>query len=215
MALDRWKLSSDWLACTAPSGSTAELSPSHATTIEVVAEHDGARESLERFIEARFAVAYGARVTHFSRHLVGLRDPARQWHASAGYSPARDGPLFLEHYLGEPIERVLAHRCPEPVARERVVEVGNLAATSAGMGRELMAATVRHLHDAGFTWVVFTATRELRSLFLRLGVPLISIAPADPSRLSDRGASWGRYYAHDPHVMATDLAAAVRVGKAR
>ena len=215
MALDRWELSSGGAAGADATVSLPQSSPKHAATLEVITERDGARGSLERFIEARFAAAYGARVTHFSRHLVGMRDPSRRWHASAGYTPARDGPLFLESYLVEPIERILAHRCDGPVARDRVVEVGNLAATSAGMGLELVAATVRHLHDAGYAWVVFTATRELRNLFSRLGVPLISIATADPARLSDRGASWGRYYAHDPHVMATDLAAAVRVGRAR
>ena len=215
MALDQGESFSGSSTCTDPSASKTPYRPNHVGALEVVAKGDDDRESLERFIGARFAAAYGAQVTHFSRHLVGLRDASRGWHASAGYSPARDGALFLESYLAEPIERILTQRCRGPVVRERIVEVGNLAATSAGMGRELMAATVRHLHDAGYGWVVFTATRELRNMFTRLGVPLIAVATADPARLPDRGASWGRYYAHDPQVMATDLAAAVRVGRPR
>jgi hypothetical protein len=183
--------------------------------LEIVTEPGSARTSLERFIGARFAAAYDAQVTHFGRHLVGLRDPSRRWRASAGYTAARDGPLFLESYLTESIELALARACPGPVERDRIVEVGNLAATSAGGGRELMAETVSHLHDAGYAWVVFTATRELRNLFSRLRVPLQSIALADPARLADRGASWGRYYAHDPHVMAVALAAAVQIGRSR
>ena len=47
------------------------------------------RSSLEAFIAARYAAAYGARVEHFCVHLVGL--PAATgsaWRAGVGYTPA-------------------------------------------------------------------------------------------------------------------------------
>ena len=109
-----------------------------------------------------------------------------------------------------PIEQALSERKGGALDRDHIVEVGNLAATSAGSGRALVAAMGRHLHRDGFAWVVFTATRELRNSFGRLGLPLASIARADPARLPDRGESWGRYYDHDPMVVAGDLVEAAR-----
>ena len=50
--------------------------------------------------------------------------------------------------------------------------------------------------------MVFTATRELRNSFRRLGLNPLRLARADPARLPDGGANWGSYYEHDPLVMA-------------
>jgi hypothetical protein len=175
--------------------------------LEVVQEREGARPSLEGFVAARFAAAYDAQVTHFCRHLVGARERGGGWHAAAGYTPAKAESLFLEHYLDEPVERLLARRHGSRVRRERIVEVGNLAATSPGMGRLLITALGVELHRAGYTWVVFTATREIRNAFTRLQLPLTKLVVANPSRLPDKGDTWGNYYAHDPHVMAGYLPA--------
>lgn len=164
------------------------------------------RSSLEAFIAARYATAYGARVDHFCLHLVGL--PAatgRAWRAGVGYTPAAASELYLEHYLDRPIEDAIASATGSLVAREDVVEVGNLASTSAGAAREIIVAMRAHLAQAGFTWVTFTATRELRNSFARLGLRLVDLGRADPARLPDGGAAWGRYYAHDPVVVAGAL----------
>ena len=210
MALNSLALFSGW-STRADTPAGPEVLQKRSASLEAVTKHDRDRALLETFIKARFAAAYGADITHFCPYLVGTRDPAGRWHASAGYTPARDGPLYIENYFEEPIELVLGGHCATPITRDHVVEVGNLAATSAGIGRELIIALARHLHEAGFVWVVFTATRELRNSFSRLGVPLISIARADPTCLHDRGVSWGCYYAHDPQVMAGDIPAAIQI----
>ena len=62
------------------------------------------RPALERFIAERFRQAYGAQVSHFCAHLLGLRDAAGKWQAAAGYTPAASGALYLEHYLDRPVE---------------------------------------------------------------------------------------------------------------
>jgi len=90
------------------------------------------------------------------------------------------------------------------------VEVGNLAAASAGMARALIPQLARHLHRLGYRWVAFTATRALRNSFHRLGLRPLPIAPADPSRLQDGGASWGSYYSQEPQVMAGRIALGLR-----
>lgn len=167
----------------------------------------GQRRALERFIAERFQLAYGARISHFCAHLLGMRDPHGTWLAAAGYTAAASGALFLEQYLERPVEQLLAAAAARPVARERIAEVGNLAAAAPGMGRAFIPALGRHLHALGYRWVVFTATRGLRNAFGRLRLEPLLLAPALPSRLADGGAAWGSYYAHDPTVMGGRIAA--------
>jgi hypothetical protein len=180
----------------------AVLNRRAAARLEPVHRTHPQRTSFEHFIAARFHRAYGARVAHFSPHLLGVRDALARWQASSGYTPAGGRPLFLEQYLDRPIQDSLAGGIGRPVAREGIVEVGNLAAVSAGMARTLIPLLARHLHRLGYEWVVFTATRELRNSFRRLGLNPLRLARADPARLPDGGANWGSYYEHDPLVMA-------------
>jgi hypothetical protein len=164
------------------------------------------RRSFEQFIAERFSRAYGARLTHFLPHLLGVKDGLGRWQAAAGYAAAGVQPLFLEQYLEQPIERALADEVGREIPRNSIVEVGNLAADSAGMARALIPQLARHLHRMGYRWVAFTATRALRNSFRRLGLRPLHIAEADPARLPDRGASWGSYYDQDPVVMAGRIA---------
>ena len=167
------------------------------------------RASCEDFIVARFERAYGARVASFSPYLLGVRDALGRWRAASGYTPADGRTLFLEQYLDLPIERILARR-GYAVGRASIVEVGNLAATSVGMARTLIPLLARHLHRLRYEWVVFTATRELRNTFARLGLHPLTLSAADPARLADGGASWGSYYAMEPVLMAGRISHALR-----
>jgi hypothetical protein len=167
------------------------------------------RASCEDFIAARFDRAYGARVASFSPYLLGVRDALGRWRAAAGYTPAAGRRLFLEQYLDLPIEQALAQR-GHAVERTSIVEVGNLAATSIGMARTLIPLLASHLHRLRYEWVVFTATRELRNTFARLGLRPLAVATAEPSRLADGGATWGSYYAMDPVLMAGRISHGVR-----
>ncbi|MGD9952835.1 MAG: thermostable hemolysin [Burkholderiales bacterium] len=168
------------------------------------------RAGFEAFIAARFARAYGARLTHFLPHLLGVRDALHRWQAAAGYAAAGVQELFLEQYLDAPVELAIARAAGRPVSRNDVVEVGNLAAVSAGMARALIPLLARHLHRMGYRWVSFTATRPLRNSFHRLGLRPLALAAADPARLPDGGASWGSYYAQDPVVMAGRIVLGLR-----
>jgi hypothetical protein len=172
-----------------------------------------ARAAFEHFIAARFGRAYGARVTHFLPHLLGVRDGLARWQAAAGYAAAGVQALFLEQYLDGPIELTLAATLGRPVARAGIVEVGNLAAISAGMARALIPLLARHLHRLGYRWVAFTATRALRNTFHHLGLRPLRLTRADPARLPDGGASWGTYYDHEPVVMAGKISLGLHAGE--
>jgi hypothetical protein len=182
-------------------------------SLEPVYRTHPARGAFENFIAARFGRAYGARVTHFLPHLLGVRDGLDRWQASAGYAAADAQPLFLEQYLDRPIERVISAVLGRSVARAGIVEVGNLAAVSAGMARAIVPQLCRHLQRLGYSWVAFTATRALRNTFQRLGLHPLPLAPADPARLPDGGANWGTYYDQDPVVMAGKVSHGVRAGE--
>jgi hypothetical protein len=78
------------------------------------------------------------------------------------------------------------------------------------MARALIPALARHLHRLGYAWVTFTATRALRNTFHRLGIRPLALAPANPARLEDGGASWGSYYAQDPLVVAAPVSHGLR-----
>ena len=161
-----------------------------------------ARAELERFIAERFNSAYGATVAHFCAHLLGMRDAAGAWQAAAGYTPAASGALYLEHYLERPVEIVLSSALDTNVPRSRIVEVGNLASAARGFGGRFLPALRRYLLELDYSWVVFTATREVRGILRHLAFEARPLAAASPERLPDGGAGWGTYYAHDPNVMA-------------
>lgn len=178
--------------------------------LEPVPRSHPQRAAFEQFIAKRFLRAYGASVSHFLPNLLGVRDGLAQWQAAAGYAAAQAQELFLEQYLDRPVEQTLAAALGRPVTREGVVEVGNLAAASAGMARALIPELARHLHRLGYRWVVFTATHALRNSFKRLGLQPLPLAIADPARLPDGGKSWGSYYTQDPRVMAGRIALGLR-----
>ncbi|WP_428419684.1 thermostable hemolysin [Methylibium sp.] len=175
---------------------------------------DPGRPQVEAFIRRVYAERYGAQVRQFAPVLVSLREgegSAASVVAAAGYRIATQ-PLFLEHYLDEPIERVLARQTEqtEQPARERIAEVGHLAATRAGEGQRLILRLAQHLAGLRVEWVVSTLTEELRHLFTRMGVVPTALGPADPARLGDGARDWGRYYEHHPVVLAGSLPLAMR-----
>jgi hypothetical protein len=187
---------------------------SRGLRLEPVSQAHPHRPSFERFIADRFARSYGARVTHFLPHLLGMRDALSRWQVAAGYRCAEHAPLFLEQYLDAPAEVVLERALGVAVPRAELVEVGNLSAVCAGTARALIPAFARHLHRLGYRWVVYTATREVRNSFRRLGLKPAELARADPARLADGGADWGSYYERDPRVMAGRIEHGIRAGTA-
>jgi hypothetical protein len=159
------------------------------------------RKETEAFISAVFAKHYGADVSAFAPNLLLLEQHDRII-AATGWRAACDESLFLERYLDLPIEQAMAQLADQPVARERIVEVGNLAAEKAGSSLHIILALARHLDRLGYEWVVFTATQELIGIFSRLGLPLLALAPADPARIGDEAKHWGSYYDTGPIIVA-------------
>jgi hypothetical protein len=165
------------------------------------------RQAAERFVSTCFKQHYGADIRHFMPLLMSLSDQHDEVKAVLGFRYADQDPLFLEHYLERPIEQLLAAKLKIPVDRSRLVEVGNLAVTTAGGGRWLITALTAYLSSTGSEWALFTIGPVLANAFCRMGLELIDIAEARQESLPvDEQPHWGSYYAQKPRVMAGNIA---------
>ena len=160
-------------------------------------------ERILEFVQQRFALHHDARIEQLLPWQCTLSDEQGTLLASAGFKPASDGPLFLEHYLESPVEQQLASALQQPVLRDDILEVGNLAALD-GHGRLLILALVQYLVEQRYRYVAFTATDQVRALFRSLGLQPHFLQSARRD-LVPQPERWGRYYDHDPKVVAGDI----------
>ena len=168
---------------------------------------DGDRQMTEGFIQEVFRKRYGANVNEFLPTLVCLKNAAQEPVAALGFQGAGKHALFLECYLQEPVESLLAAHTGSAVDRGRIVEVGNLALGRPGSAREIIALVTGMLHAVDVEWVVFTTGPLLANSFRRLGLPLLDLGPAEITALPPKQrAKWGSYYEQGPRVMAGCLA---------
>lgn len=155
------------------------------------------------FVRQQFARHHGAQIDTLLPWQCALLNGKAQLVASVGLRSAVAGPLFLEHYLPQPVEQQLAQVLQRPVARHEILEVGNLAATS-GHARLLFMAMANYLAGERFRYVVFTATDRVQEIVAQLGLPALFLADARAERVPvpDR---WGSYYLRTPKVLAGEI----------
>lgn len=158
------------------------------------------RLGAEEFVRLTFARSYGAHLSSFYPLLLGIRHAQGDYAAVAGVRPAGSEPLFLEHYVGAPVETMLG------VDRARIVEIGNLSPAGAGQARWLICMISAFLTGAGFFYVVFTAVPRLSNAFRRMGLPLRRLGDGRahllPAGMAD---NWGTYYESEPGVFCGDI----------
>jgi len=193
-------------SCVAPDVTPLIVELDEAVTLYRCAASDAGRHELESAVVATFHRSYGATVNSFYPDLLGFRGEGGV-RAVVGYRDGTAAQLFSEQYLDVRAETSITRHLRRGVHRDQIVEVGNLALRESGHARWVIAATTVFLHAAGYRWVVFTAVRNLINAFQRLGLRPVVMAQADPQRLSDGGASWGRYYDAAPLVCAGDITA--------
>ena len=160
------------------------------------------RAELESFIHQVFAHAYGADIKHYLPQLLSLRGKAGELLAVCGFRRGTDKPLFLEQYLGKPVEQAIQETLGVTVDREQLIEVGNLAIGNPRHSRSLLAAVSLYLHTQT-EWAVFTGTPSLCNGLAKLNLELfqLGVASIDSIPVEERG-DWGSYYAERPVVMA-------------
>lgn len=182
-----------------------------APKLVVYERDDPQRGEIESFIQGIYLARYGAHVRVFTPVLVGLKDEHGQLIAAVGYRCADANPLFLEQYFDAPIEQVMSRNAGVALSRSGLVEVAHLVALKPGQGRRMMSELGALLQSKGVIWIVSTVTRELRHLFVRMGIAPLALGAADASCLGDDVKDWGSYYAHEPVVLAVQLQIAMRL----
>lgn len=169
------------------------------------------RSRVEKYIAGRFRAAHGAEIRDFMPVLLTMNCQGRTT-AATGVRSAAHQPLFLEQYLSTPAEGAVADAFQAPVARARLAEIGNLVASQGGASYLLFLVLTAMLERAGFDWVVFTATPQVRKGLAYLGLDVKALCDADPVRLKTGSAGeWGRYYASRPQVVAGRVSEAMAV----
>lgn len=166
------------------------------------------RDEVEIYIRDRFWEVHHAHINHFLPSIISLRCGG-VYSAAVGLAPAGDGKLFSETYLSGPVDQVISGRLGVEVARNQIVEIGNLVSTWKGSSLLLFIVIAELIERLGYQWLVFTATAEVRRLLAHLHYSPIVLTEATPQVLPDGGASWGDYYANQPQVMCGDIRPAI------
>lgn len=169
------------------------------------------RAELEAFVQGAFARKHDAAVTSFMPTLLSFRDGGGALRGVIGLRSAAPKPLYLEQYLEQSVESAIATATGRPVQRHQVVEVGNLAGANCRAAMRMVAMLPTYLLARNYRWIVFTATSAVRGILQGFDAPLVELARADGSRVSNGADRWGRYYANDPRVLAGYLPDSLRI----
>lgn len=168
---------------------------------------------VEAFVADRFRHHYQAEVTHFLPYLISTKTNETLT-AAMGFQPAGSAnPLFLEQYLSTSIEAEVSRLTHQTVDRNKIAEVGNLTSVHRGTSQLLFVLTIAVLHEAGFEWSVFTATKQVQHLLGRLNLITITVSEANPDKLIEGKQSWGSYYDDKPNVLIGNLTDAIALLK--
>jgi len=168
--------------------------------IEFIRAGHCARAATEAHIARVYRDSYAATVTHFAPLLATASNAAGRIVCAAGIRTARDG-FFSDTYLDADLPQTLGRLQGHTVPAGEILEVVSLASTTPFPVLTMMDAIIAMGRARGMTWGVFTATRPLRRLLKRTGMPYMDICAAEPARIADP-AIWGSYYKADPRVCA-------------
>jgi hypothetical protein len=160
------------------------------------------RKDVESFIAQRFLDVHAARINGFMPELLALFDNRGQVLAAVGIRAAGTQRLFLEYYLDNPVEQVIAECSGVLGERAGIVEIGNLASRDRRASRALFRILAKRLQHERFEWAVFTGCSALHRMFATLGIETITLGRALQARLPRDQQTWGGYYEDNPQVVA-------------
>lgn len=168
------------------------------------------RHALESFIRDKYRKVHQASVSTFSSTLfAGYVGTEMQ--VVIGLEHLNKTQAFLEQYLDEPIERILGKLSATEVSRDKMVEIGNLAAVDMGKAKLMVAFLVFHLAQQQIGWAVCTGTTAVRYVLQQMGLHFQVLEKANPEVLGEAQRLWGSYYQQKPYVLAIDVAEALKV----
>ncbi|MFM2481991.1 thermostable hemolysin [Celerinatantimonas sp. YJH-8] len=166
------------------------------------------RSMIEAYVTQRYQCAFDAQLETFMPVYLALFQQ-QQLVSVCGIRCAADEPLFLEQYLDAPAETLIASALGETVAREQLIEFGQLASFSSGFSRAHFYLMARQLLTMGYRSCIFTATGPLLALMQRMRLKPQILAAAHADAVANP-QQWGDYYQHRPQVMGGLLAQGVQ-----
>ncbi len=169
--------------------------------ISISSRADNERDRVEGFIRNVYARHYNARIQVNYPTVMSVRDDSDTIHAAVGFRPAEHHDLFLERYLGQPVEAAINAQSTTPIARHKIVEVGNLASEGCGGALFLFVALASFLHQQQYDIVTATGTKTLARQFRMAGIETVNLARASTDALGEDASAWGTYYETEPTVM--------------
>ena len=178
------------------------------------ARSDADRARIKDFICRQFAFHFGADATIEPPVLIGTWNAQGQLVGALGLRTSANG-FFSQKYLPQPWLQAMQHSLVRDIKATEVVEVVHLAVTSPAIITPMLEALADHLSDAGFRYLVCTATRCLQRFFRKRGWSITTLAKAEPTALGADAAAWGAYYAQEPAVVIGDIAEARTLAHAR
>ena len=173
--------------------------------LDIALSGEKGRDKVEYFIHQVFEDQYGANVQKYLPWLLSISDKNGGIQSALGLRGAYGSTLFLEQYLNNSVEKIASKITNASINREDIIEVGNLAAVSAGGARMLIYTLTAFLRGAGYKWVVFTAPKLLINSFERLGIPLHHLSDAKLDHLINDESDWGNYYDNNPQVVIVNV----------
>ncbi len=117
---------------------------------------------------------------------------------AAGIRTASDG-FFSETYLDKDLADTVLTADGTNVPASQIMEVVSLASITPFPVLPLMDALIAWGRARNMICGVFTATRQLRRLLKRTGLPYLKLCAANRTCV-DNPESWGSYYKTDPWV---------------
>ncbi|TCB79595.1 thermostable hemolysin [Acinetobacter sp. ANC 4173] len=168
------------------------------------------RKQVETYISTKYQEKHKATLSHFSSTLF-VGEFKHETQVAIGIEPLKTHQAFLEQYLVQPIEQTLKKIVQRDVAREKIIEIGNLASQNMEYAKMMVAFLVFYLTLAEVEWAVCTGTIAVRYVLQQMGLHFHVLEKANPEVLGEAQKQWGNYYQQKPLVLAINVADALAV----
>ena len=178
--------------------------------MQVFVEGDQGRAQIEQHILSAYEQSFGAHFSHFMPELISAAHPGKEAHLRFGICAASRHHLYLENYLTEPIETLLSNAVCSRVERHSIAEIGNLSLSHTENLQHDLVAIATYCQQQGYRYVVCTATRVLRLLFLRAGMKPVHLGNAEQHHAPYDGSHWGNYYETRPQIIGGNILLALQ-----
>lgn len=175
------------------------------TNLLIIDKQHPYRQDVEQYVSTRYKDAFNAKIIEFMPTFMAIYDDQQVLHSVCGFRVASQESLFLEQYLSQPADALMAIAFDQKIDRSKLIEFGQLASFSHGMSPLHFMLMTQKLVDSGFEWCIFTATDPLYVMMCRLGLQLHVLSDANPNVIPDAESTWGTYYHHQPRVSVVNL----------